>query len=158
MLINRRAFLTAAGGTLACTCLGIEVGGCSMITGTSAVKIAPDRSYRLQDGKLVMMLSKIDALDKPGGAVKLAVSVNQAADPVKVLVVRPDEATFIAFQDQCTHGKRELNYRHEAKLLECSSFGHSKFDLHGKVLEGPAKGPLLLYSCEKQGDELFVKV
>jgi nitrite reductase/ring-hydroxylating ferredoxin subunit len=158
MRINRRTFLTAAGGTLACTCLGFEVGGCSMITGTSEVRVAPNRSYRLQAGNLVMTLSKIDALDKPGGAVKLAVSVNPAADPVKILVVRPDEATFIVFQDRCTHGKRELNYRHEAKLLECSSFGHSKFDLRGKVLEGPAKGPLRLYAYEKHGDELFVKV
>jgi nitrite reductase/ring-hydroxylating ferredoxin subunit len=129
-----------------------------MITGTSKVQVAPDRSYRLQGGKIVMTLSKIDVLDRPGGAVKFAVSVKPDTDPVKILVVRPDEETFVVFEDRCTHGKRELNYRHDVKLLECSSFGHSKFDLSGKVLEGPAKGPLLLYPFERQGNELFVKV
>ena len=129
-----------------------------MITGTSEVTLAPEESYWLRDGKLVMKLSKIGALDKPGGAVKLAISVTPGADPVKVLIVRPDDKTFIAFQDRCTHGKRELNYRHETRLLECSSFGHSKFDLRGKVLKGPAAAPLSLYSCEKQDGELFVKI
>lgn len=129
-----------------------------MITGTSEVKQAPEGSYWLREGKLVMALSNIGALDKPGGAVKLAVSVTPSADPVKLLVVRPDDKTFLAFRDRCTHGNRELNYRHEAKLLECSSFGHSKFDLRGKVLKGPAAASLSLYSCEKQDNELVVKI
>ena len=156
--MNRRSFFSAAGGGFAWACAGSIAGGCSMVTGTSDVKLAPGESYALEEGRLVLTLARVSALDKPGGAIKLVVAARPGADPVKVLVVRPDEETLIAFEDRCTHGKRELNYRHQERRLECSSFGHSRFDLRGKVLKGPAGAPLAVFPSAVRDGKLVIEV
>jgi nitrite reductase/ring-hydroxylating ferredoxin subunit len=99
----------------------------------------------------------VDALQEVGGAVKFAFN-NSTGSEVKVIVVRSGEETYHAFSDQCTHGGNELNYVYEEGKLQCSSLGHSQFDLAGNVLKGPARGVLARYPLRREGDDLMIEV
>jgi Rieske Fe-S protein len=61
---------------------------------------------------------------------------------------------YLAFSDKCDHGGRELNYLVDQSKLQCSSFGHSEYDLDGKVLKGPAKNALPVFKAQRQGQLL----
>ena len=149
---TRRTFLKAGGGVLICTCAGVNEAGCSMISGKSNMpKVPPDASH-VSDNKLVIDLTQVPALAVVGGSAKL---VPTGSDK-KVCIVRSDDNHFKAFINRCTHGGRELEYRHNEKKLRCVSFGHSEFDLEGRKLGGPAKGDLTKLAVTRTGDSLEI--
>ncbi len=147
MQTNRRDFLKTMGVATVCACTGLAtLNGCKMIRGVSSTAAIPVDSYHLTGNELTIDLSKADCLKHPGGAGKLSLD-NE--DEVKVIIVHHEPGKYKAFSDHCTHGGRELNYKHEDKILQCSSFGKSTFKLtNGHVIKGPAEGPLSIYPIQ----------
>ena len=74
----------------------------------------------------------------------------------KLIVIRTDEAKFVAYSARCTHKRAVLGYDHVKKQLICPSHG-SKFDAaNGSVANGPAEVALQSYAAK--GDAAAVTV
>jgi len=136
-----------AGGAGACVC---GLSGCA----SSKVPKADAASLQHADGKLLLDLGAVPELAKAGGSVQLS-GENL---PGPIIVIRPKEDEYVALSMKCTHFGRPLDYDHDSGKLRCVSFGHSEFDLDGKVLKGPAKKPLKLYAAALNGNVLEISV
>lgn len=62
----------------------------------------------------------------------------------KVFIVRTKDGRFYALSAICTHLGCISNWKAEEKIIACPCHG-SKFDIGGKVLEGPAPRSLLRF-------------
>lgn len=154
---NRRDFLKTLGLSTVCVCGSImTLDGCSMVRGVSAVEVIPASAIRQEGQQVRVDLSKAESLRKIGGAGKLTIIAEDGSQTHKLIVVRPSENEFRVFGDHCTHGGRELNYRHSESKLECSSFGHSSFNLKGQVTGGPAKAPLSMFAVRTENEILVI--
>lgn len=156
MSLSRRAFIKVAGTTVACTCIGVL--GTSGCAGNSASDTppAPPGSYRVQDGRVYVALSKVGPLLSVGGAIKLTAE-GATGSGRKVIVVRPGEADYRAFADACTHNGKELNYLHAERWLACCGRS-SRFDLAGNVKHGPAEDALTRYPVWQEDGELGIEL
>jgi nitrite reductase/ring-hydroxylating ferredoxin subunit len=155
METTRRDFLKSMGLATVCACTGLAgFNSCSMIKGVSSTPaLAPD-AWQWDGSNLTIFLDKADNLRKIGNAGKLTIA---GEDEIKIIVVHYQAGKYKAFSDRCTHGGRELNYKHEEAQLQCSSFGHSSFKLtNGQVIKGPAEGPLAIYPVETDSDILTI--
>ncbi|MDP8306565.1 MAG: Rieske (2Fe-2S) protein [Candidatus Chlorobium antarcticum] len=103
--------------------------------------------WSLQDGTVTVDLSKAQELDKAGTAVCLDGKGLESS----LLVVHGDDGRFHALKNVCTHGKRQLDPVPGTGTVQCCSIGTSTFSYDGKLIEGPAKGPLSVYRVE-EGD------
>ncbi|GEM_PF-2406322 len=74
-----------------------------------------------------------------------------------ILVVHYAPEKYTAVDIKCTHRACDLSYDTNAKDFYCPCHG-SKFDLYGRVTNGPADRPLNYYHAERQGDEVVVTV
>lgn len=156
---NRREFLKTLGLTAVCTCGGMMVlDGCAMFKGVSAVPVVPREALSVEGNRLMIDLRKTNDLLITGGAAKLSLPGDDGTVIYKMIIIRPAENEYRVFGDHCTHGGRELNYRHNESKLECSSFGHSTFDLNGQVTGGPAKAPLARYTYHIEKDILTIQL
>jgi nitrite reductase/ring-hydroxylating ferredoxin subunit len=151
---TRRDLLMASGAVLTCACAAAGLPACAVITGKSDMPFVPPEALRLSGGKLVIDLARVPALAAAGGSAKV---VAPGTDR-KVCIVRSAEDQFEAFFNRCTHGGRELEYRHGEHKLRCVSFGHSEFDLEGRKLAGPAKGNLTKLAVSRTGDSLEIAI
>jgi len=151
---TRRDILKAGGAALICTCAGVGVSACAMVSGTSGMPAVPPEASRVSDSKVVIDLARVPALAVVGGSAKFV----PAGSDKKLLIVRSGDNQFDAFINRCTHAGRELEYRHDEKRLRCVSFGHSEFDLQGRKLGGPAKGDLTKLPITRTGDSLEIAV
>ena len=151
---SRRDFLKSsvvtaavAGGAGACVC------GLSGCASGNAPK-ADDASLRKADGKLLLDLGSVPALQHVGGSVQLT-----GDDvPSPLIVVRSKEDEYAVLSMSCTHFGRPVDYDHASGKLRCVSFGHSEFDLEGKVLKGPAKKSLKVYASALKEKTLEITV
>jgi Rieske Fe-S protein len=158
MKCGRREFIKTGSAVLACTYLSsLCLRSCSPLSNISNTAQVPVESYRLEAGQVVLDLKKTSDLTIIGGSVKLEFNHPDVGTPTKIVLVHPENTSYLAFSNSCTHKGRELEYDHEAKKLHCMS-GHSEFDLSGKVLEGNADRPLKDYPVELDGDTLIVKI
>jgi nitrite reductase/ring-hydroxylating ferredoxin subunit len=99
-------------------------------------------------------LNQVPQLQEPGVAVYLK---GQGLKQV-LLVLRNPQGRLQAFVDRCTHGGRKLDLVAGQEVLRCCSIGHSTFDLSGKRLSGPAKGPLSQCPVEEKAGEALVSL
>ena len=158
MKYKRREFLKSGGAALACTCLGsLCLHSCSAFSSVSSTAQVPMGSFKLESGQVVLDLKKTSNLTILGGSAKLEFNHPDVGMPTKIVLVHPENTSYLAFSNSCTHKGKELEYDHEAKKLHCVS-GHSEFDLSGKVLEGNADRPLTVYPVELDGNILIVRI
>jgi nitrite reductase/ring-hydroxylating ferredoxin subunit len=61
---------------------------------------------------------------------------------VDLIVVHVEAGIYCALSRFCTHAGRTLAYIRTRKLLQCTNFNHSLFELNGHVRKGPAELPL----------------
>ncbi|NIM91490.1 MAG: Rieske 2Fe-2S domain-containing protein [Candidatus Aminicenantes bacterium] len=158
MKYSRREFLKVSGTTIACTCLGgVCLSGCSAFSGVSSTPLAPSGSYRKELGRLVVELEKIEELKRVGGSVKLSIHNPEKGEDIKIILIHPENKTYLAFSDRCTHRGKELEFVHPEKKLRCAS-RHSEYDLSGQVLKGNAEEPVPVYATELDGSKLIVNL
>ena len=151
---SRRDFLKSsvvtaavAGGAGACVC---GLSGCA----SSTTPKADQASIAVVDGKVLVDLAKVPALQSAGGSVQMS----GEGLPGPIIVVRPKEDEYVALSMKCTHFGRPIDYDHASGKLRCISFGHSEFGLDGKVLKGPAKKPLTVYASALKENTLEIMV
>ena len=156
--MKRRDFLKVSSAAVALTCIGGMscINGCSMVKGKSKVPEANPNSFSFSNNQVTLNLNDNPELKQNGAAIKFSVN-NQNKEPIKLLVVNSENG-YIAYADKCTHGGRELNFLYNEKKLQCSSFGKSEFNLQGKVLSGPAKDDLTLFTLEQKNNELIIYI
>ena len=151
--IGRRTFLRLAGSVTVCACTGaVGISGCAL-AGAAHTPLAPEGSYRREEGQVVVTLSATGDLARAGGAVRLALDEKE----VKLVVVHSRDQVYHAFADRCTHNGKELDYIHEEQEMRCRS-RKSRFDLAGSLITGPAMGGLKVYPVHRQQDELVIEV
>ncbi|MBN1653638.1 MAG: Rieske (2Fe-2S) protein [Deltaproteobacteria bacterium] len=155
--MKRRQFLKTGGVVAVCACTGSTLSACKMLSGISDTPVAPLASYRASATDVVVDLAKVPTLKTVGGSVKIEIN-DKKYNPLKLLVVRVGDREYKAFLDKCTHGEREMEYAADKKTLTCVSFGHSRFDDGGKVLDGPAEKPLRLFPVKVANDEIIISV
>lgn len=75
-------------------------------------------------------------------------------DDVKVVVTQPVAGTFEAFSAVCTHQSCTVSTISDG-IIECTCH-HSKFDLDGQVVSGPAPSPLPAQPIKVEGQDIVV--
>ena len=73
----------------------------------------------------------------------------------KIMLVKRADGSYTALELNCPHKNGPLTEKNGQ--LECD-WHHSRFDLEGMVLNGPAKANLKTYPVESDGQVLVVKV
>jgi Rieske Fe-S protein len=154
--MKRRDFLRFSGGAAAVCACGVGLSSCAAITGNSSTPAAKAGSYNYSDGQLTLDISQNNSLQKAGGAVKFTFSDNDKNH--KMIVARTGADSFLAFEDKCTHGGRELEYQHRNSRFECISFGGSKFNTQGNVISGPADSPLKKFDAMLKDNMLVITI
>ena len=158
MKYDRREFLRKGGAAIACTCLGsLCLSSCSPFSSVSNTAVAPEDSFRVEDGQIVLDLGKMAALSTDGGSVKLGFPHPIEGVHTKIILIHPEDTTYLTFANECSHKGRELEYDHSARMLRCVS-RHSEFDLSGSVLRGNAEKSLMQYKTDLDGNRLIVKI
>jgi nitrite reductase/ring-hydroxylating ferredoxin subunit len=158
MTMKRRTFIknAALGTTAVCTC-GAGLNSCAMFTGISNVPEAPPGSYRKSSGEIIVDLSKIPQLANEGSNVKFTAG-NGTEGPLKLQVSRLANGNLLAYHNVCPHGQRELEYLPKKDIIRCVSVSHSKYNLKGEVIGGPAPGPIKIYPFRQEGKSLIIKI
>jgi cytochrome b6-f complex iron-sulfur subunit len=152
MKTSRREFLGRMGVWSTCACAGFAgASSCSMMAGVSKVPALSGEAFYLEDNELIIDLTKTALLNNSGDAAKLVVPLH---DRLKLIIILDPSGQYLVFSDKCDHGGRELNYLVDQSKLQCSSFGHSEYDLDGNVLKGPAKNALPVFKAQRQGQLL----
>jgi nitrite reductase/ring-hydroxylating ferredoxin subunit len=105
-------------------------------------------------GRVSIKMRQTPELAGRGGAVRL----EGKGIPKRVLVVHGDDGQYHAFSNTCTHAGRRLDPVPGTCTVQCCSVGKSTFDYAGKVLYGPAGGPVKPFPMEVAGDTLIVAV
>jgi nitrite reductase/ring-hydroxylating ferredoxin subunit len=148
--MNRGDFLKTGGILAACACGIYFMNGCNAITGNSDSPHLSKNTYSFSQGTLLPDLIKIPEFKRNGGSVKL----EEPDRKLKIIVAKTGDHAFVALRDRCSHGGRELDYFRDQSIFRNVSFGHSRFDLEGNVMKGPAKNLLLKYNSILVDDEL----
>ncbi|MBR9999861.1 MAG: Rieske 2Fe-2S domain-containing protein [Cyclobacteriaceae bacterium] len=152
--MHRNDFLKSGGVLLACTCGTSVLNGCKAITGNSDTPLISENAYTINQGYLVLDLDRIPELEPDGGSVKLELTSRD----LKIIVARTGKNSFVALRDQCTHGGREVEYKHDESIFRCVSFGHSKYGNSGEVIKGPAKTGLEKFTTSLVEKKLEIKL
>ncbi len=88
--------------------------------------------------KLAINLDKVETLQKVGGALILKIKDRE------ILFIRDSEESIRSLDPTCTHEKCQVAFNAEKRTIDCPCHG-SRYDLEGKVLQGPAPKPLESY-------------
>lgn len=142
--VNRRSFLQAFAAGLGLAVLG----GCG--------KDAPDEAAKAPAGIAAIAAGnewKIPGAEKLKAGEAIAF---QLADGKPGLVFVSSQNQLVAISAKCTHAGCTVEWK-DGKELHCPCHG-SRFDLAGKVLNGPATAPLAVYTARKEGDDVLIKV
>ncbi len=138
--MDRRSFLRSS--CQACAAFALTPAVVSMQSCASGAKM-----LTVENGMLTVPMDTL-------GMNKTAVVSGQGLAN-KLLIVKRDDGTYTALELLCPHKGGPLN--ETGSQLECE-WHHSRFDLEGKVLGGPAKANLKTYPVEVGRNALLVKV
>jgi len=122
MDLNRREFLVGCAGCA----LAMNAASCAAVNPAPLIEM---------DSQGLVAVDGL--LQKPGDQIKVKV----AGSPDLVLVWFSDKG-YGAASIACTHRGSEVHFNAAAGTLDCPSHG-SRFGPDGKVLEGPARQPLV---------------
>jgi Rieske Fe-S protein len=147
--ISRRDFLEnfvkiSALGTVGSILAGCASGGLPLVMGQADARGESDERIRLR-------LSETPALNLPNGAISLATSERGELN-IAVLKIAGNE--FVALSLVCTH--LGCRVRKARDGFDCPCHG-SRYDLNGKVINGPAAKPLRSFPVRREGEELVIE-
>jgi Rieske Fe-S protein len=93
-----------------------------------------------------------NAKEVPIGGVRL---FRYPTEKDPCILIRPDEQTYVAYSQKCTHLSCAVYYTREKNRLECPCH-EGYFSLkNGDVLQGPPPRPLPRIILERRADTLF---
>ncbi len=138
--LNRRHFLQAVAGGLGV----VLVGGCSQ--GDSSIVQRPPTAIAEGNEWKIPGAAKL----APGQALAF-----RFPDEEPGLVFLTTQNQWQAISTKCTHAGCIVLWQ-DGKDLLCPCH-NSRFDLTGKVLNGPATKPLPLYTARRQGEDIVIK-
>lgn len=151
--MKRNEFLKAGSALVVCSCCGTTVlNGCKAISGNSDTYVAPDHSFSLNGNTLRVILDQIPVFKDVGSSAQLDLTTKDR----NLIIIHESINVYKTFEDKCTHGGRELEYKSGDKVLRCVSIGHSKFDTNGNVIKGPAKDDIRTFPTILDNEELFI--
>ena len=108
--------------------------------------------WNLSGGEIEIQLDRAPELAKKGGAIRL----EGKGLPEKVLLINGHDGKFHAFKNRCTHAGRRIDPFGANEQIRCCSVSKSTFDYSGKLLSGPAKGPLTSFQVKREDGRLTV--
>jgi len=111
-------------------------------------------SWSYSAGTLVLDLARVPELSAPGTAVRL----EGGGLPARILVVRADDGSYRAFQNRCRHFFRRLDPVPGTGTIQCCSVNKATYDMEGKVVSGPARGPVTAYPVTVEGGKLRIAI
>ena len=114
-----------------------------------ALLALPASAAYAEGGKVAIPLAKLEVLKSVGGSVVLKLKGKL------VLLVRDSATSVRAFNPICTHRECVVAYNLGEKKIKCPCHG-SRFDLDGRVVQGPASRPLASYAAELTGEQIIV--
>lgn len=88
----------------------------------------------------------------PVGGVRL---FRYPTDKDPCILIRPDEQTYVAYSQKCTHLSCAVYYAREKNRLECPCHEGYFSVRNGDVLQGPPPRPLPRIILERRADALF---
>lgn len=89
--------------------------------------------------------------DIPIGSVRL---FRYPTEKDPCILIRPDEQTFVAYSQKCTHLSCAVFYAPEKNRIECPCHEGYFSVKNGDVLQGPPQRPLPRVKLEQRGDSL----
>jgi nitrite reductase/ring-hydroxylating ferredoxin subunit len=98
-------------------------------------------------------LTRVPELAEPNRAVRL----EKKGFPDRFLLIHGDDGRYYAFKNRCIHGGRRLDPIPGTRHVQCCSIGRSTYDYSGKVLSGPAKGPLEVLPVRIEDGRLVIE-
>jgi Rieske Fe-S protein len=125
-------------GTVGSVLAGCASGGLPLVLGQEG-----DEEIRIQ-------LQEAPSLDLPNGAISLATTER---GELNIFILKIAENEFIALSSICTH--LGCRVRKARDGFDCPCHG-SRYDLHGKVINGPAAKPLTHFPVRREGEELVI--
>ncbi len=108
------------------------------ILGICETPLADSGSWRMAEKQIIADLNKIPSLSKPGSAVRL----EGGKLPCRILLVHGTDGNHYVFVNRCSHMGRRIDPMAGEAALCCCSVSKSMYSYDGKVISGPAKGPL----------------
>ena len=111
-------------------------------------------SWAFADGTIRVDVTRISELNRRAGAVR----IEGPMLPAPVLLIHGIDGGYHAFENRCAHGGRKLDPCVNGPVLQCCSVGKSLFDYEGKVLDGPAGGPIHPYPVRVDGETVLIEV
>ena len=100
---------------------------------------APAGSFKIKEGLLTLRMKDLPQ----------ALRISDDTRKLKVILVRTPDGKLAAVSGACTHGGAPLVMNERHGTVQCTSLGHSEFDLQGKVLRGPAPKPIQVYAVRE---------
>lgn len=114
------------------------------------------RGSLLRDGpesaRIEIDLNRVPELSNSGSAIRL----EGGGLPERILVVHGNDGEFHAFRNKCMHGGRRIDPLPGNSSVRSCSVSKATYDYSGKVISGPAKGPLEKYPTRKENGKLVV--
>ena len=105
-----------------------------------------------QVNHVVIDAARAPELGSPGGAVRLE---GQGLSQ-RILVIRGDDGKAHAFVNTCTHRGRRIDPLPGTSAVRCCSVGKATFTFDGKIVSGPAKGPLTVLAVREEAGRIIV--
>lgn len=124
---SRREFLKSAAGTAGGLALGLQL-------------VAQGDEAPAADAQELLVDVPAKLLEDVG-----AFAVVKTAND-RVIIARTDETTLVACSSVCTHKGCDVDYEAASKQMVCPCHG-ARYDLDGKVVQGPAKRNLKPYNA-----------
>lgn len=129
---------------------------CGVLTGVSGTAEAPEGSYSMEGNTVTLDLAKAGSTLYDKGSVKF--SFGEGENKLKIIVVVLSGGSLKAYENRCTRGRGELEYKGGLQILQCVSLSGSKYDLDGKVISGPAGSPVRVFETKQKDDKLIIKI
>jgi cytochrome b6-f complex iron-sulfur subunit len=151
--MKRRAFLETTAGVVLISC---GCSGCSAFSGVSDMDELTSDLMLLNNGEVKIQLDDVPKLKEKGYGMKFKVSGPE--NDIKIVLVHANDDQFYALENKCTHMGRELQYKAGDEIMRCTSFGHSKYELDGDRVKGPAKNDLKTFPVAADQNEIVITI
>ena len=104
------------------------------------------------NGKVEVDLGRAPELGRREGAIRL----EGGGLPERILVFQGNDGEFHALVNKCMHMGRRIDPLAGSSNVRCCSVSKSTYDYTGKVISGPAKGPLTSLPVKSENGRLVI--